>query len=123
MKEPGRVGSSAIRGAGFDFKTSDAELICSIASGHGENIIERTICGRSVRKLKKHGFIENVNKFLKFDTSWDLGLVNTVYDTERKKGEVSIIQTSDAFLYGFITGKSSRPVLQYDKLGDNEKYV
>ena len=85
--------------------------------------MERQICGRSVSKLKKHGFIEDINKFLKFDTSWDLGLVNTVYDCETKKGEVSIIQTSDAFLYGFITGKSSKPVLQYSKKGDHNKYL
>ena len=111
MKSPGRVGSSALRGAGFDFKTPGTELICSLASGHGENIMEGEICRRSVSKLKKYGFIEDVNKFLKFDTSWDLGLVNTVYNCEKKKGEVSIIQTSDAFLYGFITSKVSKPII------------
>ena len=58
MKEPGRIGSSSIRGAGFDLNsTSDTETVVCLASGHGENIIEQQICAKALRKLKKHGFI------------------------------------------------------------------
>ena len=40
-KEPGRVGSSAIKGAGFDFRNRGEEgIYAAIATGHGENIIE-----------------------------------------------------------------------------------
>ena len=41
LKPPGRVGSSAIRGSGFDFKNNDSEVFFALASGHGENIIEQ----------------------------------------------------------------------------------
>ena len=40
-KEPGRVGSSAIKGAGFDFRNNkDEGIYAAVATGHGENIIE-----------------------------------------------------------------------------------
>jgi isoaspartyl peptidase/L-asparaginase-like protein (Ntn-hydrolase superfamily) len=44
LKQPGRVGSSAIKGAGFDFKRSEKSVIASISTGHGENIIESSLC-------------------------------------------------------------------------------
>ena len=47
------------------FNKNEDEMIGSLASGHGERIIENQICSRAVRNLKKKGFIENVKKFLK----------------------------------------------------------
>ena len=44
LKEPGRIGSAAIKGAGFDVKNiSESELALCMCSGHGENIIEEQI--------------------------------------------------------------------------------
>ncbi len=41
LKESGRVGSSAIKGAGFDLhKSESGEAVACVATGHGENIIE-----------------------------------------------------------------------------------
>ena len=41
LKEPGRIGSAAIKGAGFDLgKVSETEVALCLASGHGENLIE-----------------------------------------------------------------------------------
>ena len=123
LKPPGRVGSSAIRGAGFDFKTNETEIFCALASGHGENIIEQRICGRTVKKLKRDGFIPDVNKFLKYNTEWDLGLISVSYDCQSRKGSVNIIQTSDAFLYGFVSTKAQKSVIQYSQKGEGNKYV
>ena len=40
-KLPGRVGSAAIRGSGFDFKCEELDgSVAALATGHGENIIE-----------------------------------------------------------------------------------
>jgi len=40
-KEQGRIGSSAVKGAGFDLRWDDDDgLYAAIATGHGENIIE-----------------------------------------------------------------------------------
>jgi len=46
LKESGRVGSSALKAAGFDLDwITDSEIGLCLASGHGENIIERQLCG------------------------------------------------------------------------------
>ena len=40
-KEPGRVGSASIKGAGFDIcYDSEEGVYAAVATGHGENIIE-----------------------------------------------------------------------------------
>lgn len=44
-KQPGRVGSSAIKGAGFDFfKIDDTEVVATMGTGHGEYLIESLAC-------------------------------------------------------------------------------
>lgn len=71
LKDPGRVGSSALKSAGFDIGTlSDTEIGLCLASGHGENIIERLLSGHALRKVKKHGFIPDPVKFLKMENSF-----------------------------------------------------
>ena len=40
MKSTGRIGSSAIKGAGFDLKKKGLEAAAVMASGHGENIMQ-----------------------------------------------------------------------------------
>ena len=100
LKEPGRVGSSAIRGAGFDLgqfissaaageseeeEDGNQSLMTGLclASGHGENLIETQLCAKSLRKLKKHGYVPEAGKFLagSDDGAWDLGLVTLLYDS------------------------------------------
>lgn len=44
QKQTGRVGSSAVKGAGFDFKKIEKSGIASLSTGHGENIIESQLC-------------------------------------------------------------------------------
>lgn len=57
-----------MKSAGFDIGAlSETEVGLSLASGHGENITERLLCGHALRKLKKHGFIEDATKFLKME--------------------------------------------------------
>ena len=65
LKEEGRVGSSAIRGAGFDIDTiGDTEIAICLASGHGENIIDRQTCSVALRKLKRKGFAPSEAKLM-----------------------------------------------------------
>ena len=130
LKEPGRVGSSAIRGAGFDLgqfmsasegEESEAEdgnqslmTVLCLASGHGENLIETQLCAKSLRKLKKHGYIPDAGKFLAgSDHEWDLGLVTMLYDSQKRKGSINIVQMADGFLYGFVSSDMQKPALQY----------
>ena len=76
-----------------------------------------------MKKLKRHGFIPDVNKFLKYNTEWDLGLISITYDCQTRKGSVNIIQTSESFLYGFVSSKNQKSVVQYSIKGEGNKYV
>ena len=46
---------------------------------------------------------------------WDLGLVGFLLDLETGKGSLSLVQTADGFLYGFVTSSMEKPALQYSK--------
>ena len=93
LKQPGRVGSSSVKGAGFDVKYAkeEDEILAALASGHGEMIMEHQTCQRALRRLKKDGFIDGVKKFLKGGLGWDLGLLTASYSQTSSKGRVVLI--------------------------------
>ena len=127
MKQSGRIGSSAIKGAGYDLsKISESEIGLTLATGHGERLIERQLCRRALRKLKKHGFIPDVSKLIYEDSAednWDLGLITLIYDTETQKGNVNLIQTASGLLYGFIASYMDKPALLFSKKEATSRFL
>ncbi len=75
LKQSGRVGSSAIRGAGFEICYNEKRVVASLASGHGENIIEKRVTGRAALQTLEHHGIDDTKDFLEDAVDWDLGLV------------------------------------------------
>ena len=69
------MGSSAIKGAGFDIIKQESRIIAALASGHGENIIEQQLTSKAVAEIRNEYHIEDTKEFLKDAIDWDLGLI------------------------------------------------
>ena len=91
LKTPGRIGSSAIRGAGFDISRVDGRVVGSLASGHGENIIEQRITARAASETLERYGIEDTKEFLGDAIAWDLGLITVQYDIAKRTGSVEVL--------------------------------
>ena len=72
LKQPGRVGSAAMKGSGFDF--CPASHSAAVATGHGENIIEHLICHNACRVDDLASYVKDIKAY-----EWDLGIVKTTF--------------------------------------------
>ena len=73
-KEPGRVGSAAVKGAGFDLHcTKEEGIYASMATGHGENIIESMASFRACQDFDTKEYLSEIEAI--GPHSWALGIV------------------------------------------------
>ena len=80
------MGSSAIKGSGFDIIKQDSWIIAALASGHGENIIEQQITSNAVGEIRNNYHIGDTKEFLKDAIDWDLGLIMLQFEQEKNNG-------------------------------------
>jgi isoaspartyl peptidase/L-asparaginase-like protein (Ntn-hydrolase superfamily) len=69
------VGSSAIKGAGFDLHLCEGgETVACVATGHGENIIETMASQKCCLSEDTKKLVTDLGA-----SSWDLGLISVKY--------------------------------------------
>ncbi|TNV72965.1 hypothetical protein FGO68_gene8128 [Halteria grandinella] len=103
LKIPGRVGSAAIRGAGFEFRERGNETCMVLCTGHGENLIKDQVANRVACQLIQTGILD-AKEFLqeiRYDKPYDLGIVAVQCNTQTQKVTVHIFQTCELLTVGW----------------------